>query len=88
MPSRVRRGWPGYNGVLVGRADLLFSLDVLDEWDEELESVNDGKGTNTLYQPLSLAFLPMLLWRRVRTLGIGLPPEAYTAIISPIHVNC
>ncbi|MEM4186396.1 MAG: hypothetical protein QW801_03850 [Candidatus Caldarchaeum sp.] len=42
MPSRVRRGWPGYNGVLVGRADLLFSLDVLDEWDEELESVNDG----------------------------------------------
>ncbi|MEM2746074.1 MAG: hypothetical protein QXK69_06130 [Candidatus Caldarchaeum sp.] len=42
MPSRVRRGWPGYNGVLVGRADLLFSFDVLDEWDEELESVNDG----------------------------------------------
>ncbi|MEM3095408.1 MAG: transposase [Nitrososphaerota archaeon] len=43
MPSRARRGWPGYNGVLVGRAELLFSFEVLDGWDEELESVNDGR---------------------------------------------
>ncbi|MEM4373964.1 MAG: hypothetical protein QXI97_03085, partial [Nitrososphaerota archaeon] len=43
MPSGVRRGWPGYNGVLVGRAELLFSFEVLDGWDEELESVNDGR---------------------------------------------
>ncbi|MEM4416059.1 MAG: hypothetical protein QXH32_08880 [Candidatus Caldarchaeum sp.] len=43
MPSRVRRDWPGYNGVLVGRAELLFSFEVLDGWDEELESMNVGK---------------------------------------------
>ncbi|MEM1944419.1 MAG: transposase [Nitrososphaerota archaeon] len=43
MPSKARRGWAVYNEALVRRAEILFSFDVLDRWDEELESMNDGK---------------------------------------------
>ncbi|MEM4383828.1 MAG: hypothetical protein QXH32_06990 [Candidatus Caldarchaeum sp.] len=43
MPSRAGRGWAVYNEALVGRAEILFSFDVLDRWEGELESMNDGK---------------------------------------------
>ncbi|MEM4280810.1 MAG: hypothetical protein QW470_01260 [Candidatus Caldarchaeum sp.] len=45
MPSKARRGWAVYNGALVRRAEILFSFDVLDRWDEELESMNGRRVT-------------------------------------------
>ncbi|MEM4416064.1 MAG: hypothetical protein QXH32_08905 [Candidatus Caldarchaeum sp.] len=45
----------------MGRADLLFSFDVLDEWDEELESVNDGLVTGIV----------RALSKRVKRLNMG-----------------
>ncbi|MEM3123318.1 MAG: transposase [Nitrososphaerota archaeon] len=43
MPSGRCGGWSSYNEALVRRAELLFSFEVLDRWDEELESMNDGR---------------------------------------------
>ncbi|MEM3032540.1 MAG: hypothetical protein QXK39_06490 [Nitrososphaerota archaeon] len=43
MPCGRCGGWSSYNEALVRRAELLFSFEVLDGWDEELELVNDGR---------------------------------------------
>ncbi|MBA3978515.1 MAG: transposase, partial [Nitrosopumilus sp.] len=35
--------WPSYNRSLVRRGEILFSYDVLDTWDYELQRMNKNK---------------------------------------------
>jgi hypothetical protein len=35
--------WPSYDRSLVRRGEILFSYDFLDNWDSELEAMNEGK---------------------------------------------
>ncbi|CAD7770355.1 hypothetical protein FHEFKHOI_00790 [Candidatus Methanoperedenaceae archaeon GB50] len=38
-----KRNWKGYNEKLVRRGELYISLDFLENWDEELNRMNEGK---------------------------------------------
>ena len=38
-----KRNWAAYNESLVRRGEILLNFDVLDEWNEQLKGMNDGK---------------------------------------------
>ncbi len=39
----MSRDWKKYNGELVKRGELLIDLDFLENWEDELERMNEGK---------------------------------------------
>jgi hypothetical protein len=48
------RDWKSYNDQLVKRGELLISLDLLENWDLELERMNSGKRGRAFVYPQSL----------------------------------
>jgi IS5 family transposase len=46
--------WSKYNAALVRRGELLLDLDVMENWEEELEGANSGKVGNPYEYPESL----------------------------------
>jgi len=38
-----KRNWKEYNEHLVRREEILFSIDFLENWNEEIEKMNNGK---------------------------------------------
>lgn len=56
-----KRDWSGYNEKLVGRGEIYLSLDFLDNWDEELERMNEGKrGRPYEFPPAFIQFTGVL----------------------------
>jgi hypothetical protein len=41
--SRILTVWSSYNESLVRRGEIVLDFDVIDDWDKELEAMNDGK---------------------------------------------
>jgi hypothetical protein len=35
--------WPSYNQSLVRRGEILFAHDILDNWDTDIEMMNENK---------------------------------------------
>jgi len=40
---RMQKNWEEYNEHLVRRGGILFSIDFLENWNEEIEKMNEGK---------------------------------------------
>jgi len=59
MPER--RNWKEYNEHLIRRGEILFSLDFLDKWDEEIEKMNRGKRGRPYEYPESFAVFMKIL---------------------------
>lgn len=54
-PSRIdKRDWPAYNEELVARGEFLLDVDWVDSWDDELETMNQGKRGRPYEFPESL----------------------------------
>jgi hypothetical protein len=48
--------WKNYNESLVKRGgEVLLSFDVIDNWDTELEKMNEGKKVGNLYIQIHLS---------------------------------
>jgi len=60
MPEK--RNWKEYNEHLVRRGEILFSLDFLDKWDEEIERMNRGKRGRPYEYPESFAVFMKILY--------------------------
>ena len=43
------RNWKNYNESLVRSGEILLDFDVIDNWDFELEKMNQGKEVENLY---------------------------------------
>ena len=53
-----RRNWKEYDEKLVRRGELYISLDLLENWDEELSKMNSGKvGESFEFPQTSIQFL-------------------------------
>ena len=56
-----KRNWKEYNEHLVRRGEILFSIDFLENWDEEIEKMNEGKRGRPYDYPQSfMIFLKIL----------------------------
>ena len=55
--------WRNYNESLVKRGEILFDFDVIDNWDVELEKMNEGKKGRKFVYPVS--FIRLLGYMRV-----------------------
>ena len=64
----MSRNWKTINHSLVTRGELIMSWDVIDSWQEELESMNERKEGNPFVYPES--FMQALAYARVY---FGLP---------------
>jgi hypothetical protein len=47
--------WNKYNESLVKRGEVLLDFDVIDNWDSELEKVNEGKEVESSYTQIHLS---------------------------------
>lgn len=54
--------WPSHNESLVRRGQVLLDFDLLDEWDNELSRMNQGKVGEPSYYPES--FIQLLGYMR------------------------
>lgn len=55
--------WKKYNKALVRRGEVILGFDVIDNWNNELEKMNDGKeGASYVY---SHSFVQLLGYMRV-----------------------
>jgi hypothetical protein len=59
----VKINWNHYNEFLVKRGEVLLGFDVIDNWDNELEQMNEGKVGEPFHYPNS--FLLLLGYARV-----------------------
>lgn len=46
-----RRDWRAYNEALVRRGEIFLGLDAVEEWEEELEAMNEGKEGGQFHYP-------------------------------------
>ena len=56
------RNWKNYNESLVKRGEILLDFDVIDNWDSELEKMNEGKEGRKFVYPDS--FIKLLGYMR------------------------
>ena len=56
------RNWKKYNESLVKRGEILLDFDVIDNWDSELEKMNEGKEGRKFVYPES--FIKLLGYMR------------------------
>ena len=56
------RNWKKYNESLVKRGEILLDFDVIDNWDSELEKMNQGKKGRKFIYPDS--FIKLLVYMR------------------------
>ena len=59
MPEK--RNWKEYNEHLIRRGEILFSLDFLDNWEEEIKKMNEGKRGRPYEYPESFAVFTKIL---------------------------
>lgn len=59
MPEK--RNWKEYNEHLIRRGEILFSLNFLEKWDEEIEKMNRGKRGRPYEYPESFAVFMKIL---------------------------
>lgn len=48
--------WKKYNKALVRRGEVILGFDVIDNWNNELEKMNDGKEGASYVYPHILSF--------------------------------
>ena len=77
------RNWKKYNESLVKRGEILLDFDVIDNWDSELEKMNEGKEGRKFVYPES--FIKLLGYMRAyfhlpyrQTEGVGRAHAANT----------
>jgi len=60
------RDWGRYNDALVRRGEVLLDFSVVDEWEDELEKMNDGK----VGEHYSESFIKLLGFIRLHLEGV------------------
>ncbi len=55
-PYKDKRNWKGYNEELVIRGKFIFDLDFVEQWEDELIRMNQGKRGSPYRFPASLSW--------------------------------